>query len=91
MNLYVGNIAPAVNAVELQQMFAGVGQILYAKLSESGATEKGACGYAFVSVPNVDQARSAIGTLNGKVVKGEVLTVSLMDERPGVVGMTNRK
>jgi len=91
MNLYVGNIAPTVNAAELQQMFAGVGQILYAKLSEAAPANDGSCGYAFVYVPNADQARTAIGSLNGKVLKGEKLTVSEMAERRGVVGMTRQK
>jgi len=91
MNLYVGNIAPTVNAVELQQMFAGVGQILYAKLSEDDKVKAGDCGYAFVYVPNADQARTAIGSLNGKLLKGEKLTVSEMVERPGVVGTTRNK
>ena len=34
MNIYVGNIAAAVNPAELQQIFAGMGQVLYAKLAE---------------------------------------------------------
>jgi len=90
MNLYVGNLSPAVEATELQQMFAGVGQVLYAKLSESGEATSGTPGYAFVNVPNADQARSALTNLNGKLVKGEKITVCAMDERPGIVG-SNRK
>jgi len=91
MNLYVGNIPPSVQAVDLQQMFAGVGQVLYAKLSESGKDKDGASGYAFVYVPNADQARTALASLNGKLVKGEKITVSAMDERPGIVGNTRPK
>lgn len=84
MNLYVGNISPAVQAAELQQIFAGLGQVLYAKLSEKkSSADKG---YAFVYVPNADRARSAVESLNGKVLKGEPLSVSEMPERPGVVG-----
>ena len=85
-NLYVGNISPAVQAVELQQIFAGLGQVLYAKLSEvQDADDKG---YAFVYIPNAERAKSAVQTLHGKLLKGERLTVQEMPESPGVVGMS---
>jgi len=83
MNLYVGNIAAAVNPAELQQIFAGMGHVLYAKLAEK---EVGETGFAFVYVPNEERARDAVATLNGTVLKGEKLTVQKMSERPGVVG-----
>ncbi len=83
MNLYVGNIAAAVNPAELQQIFAGMGQVLYAKLAEN---DVGETGFAFVYVPNEERARDAVATLNGTVLKGEKLTVQKMSERPGVVG-----
>ena len=91
MNLYVGNISPSVRAADLQQLFAGVGQVLYAKLSETGKVKDSACGYAFVYVPNADQARTALASLNGKLVKGEKITISAMDERPGIVGSARNK
>jgi RNA recognition motif-containing protein len=85
MNLYVGNIAPAVQPAELQQIFAGLGQVLYARLAgHDGAASN--TGFAFVSVPNDDNARNAVAKLNGKEFKGEILTVSPMPERLGVVG-----
>lgn len=87
MNLYVGNISPAVQPAELQQMFAGMGQVLYAKLADK-ADAANSMGYAFVYVPNDEQARTAMTTLNGKLFKGEKLTVSPMSERPGIVGGT---
>lgn len=83
MNLYVSNIAPAVQAAELQQIFAGLGQILYARLGQTAAEGPG---YAFVYVPNDDSARSAVASLNGTLLKGEKLAVSPMSERPGIVG-----
>jgi RNA recognition motif-containing protein len=83
MNLYVSNIAPAVQATELQQMFAGMGQVLYAKLAANSAD---GAGYAFVYVPNAERARSAVASLNGAVLGGEKIAVSEMSERPGVVG-----
>lgn len=85
MNLYVGNLAPNVMPADLQHIFGGLGQILYAKLaqSEDGHTDRG---YAFVYVPNDDRARTAVASLHGAWLKGEKLTVSPMVERPGVIG-----
>lgn len=85
MNLYVGNIAPSVHATELQQIFAGTGHVLYARLAE-GEGAASHPGFAFVYVPNEDNARSVVARLNGKELKGEKLTVSPMPERLGVVG-----
>jgi RNA recognition motif-containing protein len=86
MNLYVGNIASAVQQTELQQMFAGLGQVLYARLAEDEKIESK--GYAFVYVPDNERARSTVASLNGTLLKGEKITVSPMSERPGVVGLS---
>lgn len=85
MNLYVGNISPAVNPAELQQIFSGMGEVLYAKLSD-GKAKNSDKGYAFVYVPDEERARAALASLNGKLLKGEALTVSQMSEHPGIVG-----
>jgi len=84
MNLYIGNISPGVKPAELQQMFAGLGEVLYAQLGMPESNPR-STGFAFVYVPNEERARTAVATLNGKELKGEVLTVSPMPERPGVV------
>lgn len=84
MNLYVGNLSRAVRHTDLQHMFEGVGQVLYARLAEED--EASGKGYAFVYVPNDERARTAVAALNGMELKGEKLTVSAMSERPGVVG-----
>jgi len=79
-----------VQPAELQQIFAGMGEVLYARLADVAAPGVGT-GYAFVSVPNEERARTAVATLNGHELKGEKLTVSTMPERPGVVGSTRKK
>lgn len=90
MNLYVGNIAPNVMPADLQHMFSGMGQILYAKLTQS-ENDGNDRGYAFVYVPNDDKARTAVASLHGTLLKGEKLTVSPMVERPGVIGGVTSK
>ncbi len=90
MNLYVGNLAPNVMPADLQHIFGGLGQILYAKLAE-GEDAHADRGYAFVYVPNDDKARTVVASLHGSWLKGEKLTVSPMVERPGVIGGVSGK
>lgn len=85
MNLYVSNISPAVQAADLQQIFAGTGQVLFAQLAD-GDGAGGCAGFAFVNIPNDDNARRALAKLNGQDLKGGKLTVCPMPERLGVVG-----
>jgi RNA recognition motif-containing protein len=90
MNLYVSNISPAVQPAELQQIFAGMGEVLYARLGNAGEARANP-GFAFVYVPNEESARTAVAALNGKELKGEKLTVSRMSERPGVLGAAAKR
>ncbi len=89
MNLYVSNISPGVVPADLQHVFSGLGEVLFASLKPAGdsRTEKG---YAYVYVPDDERARTAIAKLNGKILKGDKLTVSPMAERPGVIGNIGR-
>ena len=89
MNLYVSNISPAVQPAELQQIFAGMGEVLYARLGGAGE-ERADPGFAFVYVRDEESARTAVAALNGRELKGERLTVSRMSERPGVLGVARR-
>ena len=90
MNLYVGNLAPNVMPADLQHIFGGMGEILYAKLAQSPA-DRTDRGYAFVYVPNDDKARTVVASLHGTLLKGEKLTVSPMVERPGIIGSVASK
>jgi len=85
MNLCVGNLSPEVGTADLQHIFSGLGEVLFAKLTSvsDGRTDRG---YAYVYVPNDERARTVIAMLNGKLLKGDKLTVSPMVERPGVIG-----
>lgn len=89
MNLFVGNLSSAVRPSDLQHIFGSMGQILYAKfaIADASAQEPG---YAYVYVPNDEQARSAVATLDGTELKGSRLQVSPLSERPGVIGAVKR-
>lgn len=90
MNLYVSNISPEVGKADLQHMFSGLGEVLFARLTSAGDGPRDK-GYAYVYVPNDERARTAIAMLNGKLLKGDKLTVSPMAERPGVIGSTVKR
>ncbi len=85
MNLYVSNISPDVGKADLQHIFNGLGEVLFAKLTAISGGGAGK-GYAYVYVPDDERARTAIAALNGKLLKGDRLTVSPMTERRGVIG-----
>ena len=40
--------------------------------------------------PSSERARAALASLNGKLLKGEALTVSQMSEHPGIVGAAKK-
>lgn len=90
MNLYIGNLSPRVDHTDLQAMVAGMGHILYAKYAESSSVGAN-CGYAYLYVPNEEQARHVMARLNGHELKGARLTVSPMTERLGVIGSGRRR
>ncbi|HLQ26774.1 MAG TPA: RNA-binding protein [Acidiferrobacterales bacterium] len=79
MNLYVGNLARTVNEADLQLIFEGFGQIVFAKFAD--VREDGAKGYAFVYVDNDEQAQTAIDALNGTYLKGARLIVRPVIDR----------
>lgn len=79
MKLYVGNLARTVSEADLQLIFEGFGQIVFAKFVEiDDDTGKG---YAFVQVDDEQQAAIAVSALNGTYLKGLRLVVRPLVER----------
>lgn len=73
--VFVGNLPWEVTEEELQDLFADAGQVVSVKV----VTDKGTGqpkGFAFVEMASDADARKAIETLNGTVVKERALTVS---------------
>ncbi len=79
MNLYVGNLARTVTESDLQLIFEGFGQIVFAKFAD--VNEDGAKGYAFVQVDNDEQAQTTVDALNGTYLKGARLIVRPVIDR----------
>lgn len=79
MNLYIGNLSWTISEPELQQTFEAFGEVSSCKIVKDKMTNRSK-GFAFVEMPNDDEANAAISALNGKDVKGR--NISVNEARP---------
>lgn len=75
MNIFVGNLSFKTTEEELQREFEAFGEVDTVKIIMDQYTHKSR-GFAFVEMPNQDQATAAIAGLNGKELAGQTLTVN---------------
>ena len=78
--LYVGNIPFKMVEKELVELFTPVGNVIavfIVKDKENGRSK----GYGFVEMENPELAKKAIESLNGQIIGGRILKVSLAIER----------
>jgi RNA recognition motif-containing protein len=68
MNLYVGNLDYTVKEAQLQAMFSEFGEVSSVKVITDKMSGKSK-GFAFVEMPNDDEANEAIKNLNQKTIK----------------------
>lgn len=83
MNIYVGNLSRMVTEEKLKAMFEQYGSVMSVKLIKdkfTGAPK----GFAFVDMPNNNEAQDAIANLNGKELEGQRLRVN--EARPREAG-----
>ena len=75
MNLYVGSLAYEVTEDDLRQAFEAHGEVASANVISDKFTGRSR-GFGFVEMPKEDEARAAIGALNGMDLKGRTLSVN---------------
>ncbi len=75
MNIFVGSLSFKTTEEELQKEFVAFGEVASAKIFLDHETFKSR-GFAFVTMPNQDQATAAIAALNGKEINGFALKVN---------------
>lgn len=75
MNIFVGSLSFKMTEEELQKEFETFGEVDSVKIILDQATLKSR-GFAFVTMPNQDQATAAIAGLNGKEINGFALKVN---------------
>jgi RNA recognition motif-containing protein len=75
MNIFVGSLSSRTTEEELQKEFEVFGSVDSVKIILDQVTLKSR-GFAFVTMPNNDQATAAISGLNGKELNGLALKVN---------------
>lgn len=73
MNIYVGNLPWSATEADLTQEFGQFGAVSRVQIMLDRDTGRSR-GFAFVEMPNDDEARKAIEGMNGKNVGGRPLT-----------------
>ncbi len=76
MNIYVGNLSRNVKEEELKELFEAFGAVEKSTIIMDKFTGTSR-GFAFVEMPNDEEAEAAIAELNGKEVEGRTLTVNV--------------
>lgn len=74
MNIFVANLNYKIQTEKLQEIFEEYGEVSSAKIitdRESGRSK----GYAFVEMPNDEDANVAIEELNGVELEGRTIVV----------------
>jgi RNA recognition motif-containing protein len=74
-NLFVGNMSFQTTESDLTALFQGFGQVMRVHVAMDRETGR-ARGFAFVEMPNDDEAAKAIAGLNGKELGGRTLKVN---------------
>lgn len=80
-NLFVGNMSFQTTEDQLRSLFEPLGQVTRLRIITDKDTGR-ARGFAFVEMPNDDEATKAIAALNGKEVSGRALNVNEASPKP---------
>jgi RNA recognition motif-containing protein len=75
MNIYVGNLAYDANDEDVRSAFAAYGQVSAATVIKDKISGQSR-GFAFVEMPDSNEAQNAITSLNGAPLKGRALKVN---------------
>ena len=81
MDIYVGNLAWAVDSDALRGAFEQHGEVASARVIMDKFTGKSK-GFGFVEMPNEDEGNAAIEKLNGYELSGRALRVNKSDPKP---------
>ena len=74
MNIYIGNLNYRVKEADLRQVMEEYGTVDSVKLITDRETRKSK-GFAFVEMPNDDEAKNVIAELNGAEYEGRQMVV----------------
>ena len=75
MNIYAGNLPWELSEDDLRQAFEEFGEVATVTIIKDRFTGRSR-GFGFVEMPNTDEGEAAIGSLNGKDIKGRSIRVN---------------
>jgi RNA recognition motif-containing protein len=81
MEIYVGNLAYATKDDGLKAAFEKFGEVTAVRVVTDRMTGRSK-GFGFVTMPNKDQAQSAIDALNGQELDGRTVRVNESQPKP---------
>jgi RNA recognition motif-containing protein len=81
MNIYVGNVSYQMTDDDLRTAFEAYGDVESARVIMDRDTGRSK-GFAFVEMPDRDEAMAAIEGMNGKEIAGRAVTVNEARPRP---------
>ncbi len=81
MNIYVGNLSFDVKEENLQAAFESYGKVASATVVRDKYSGQSR-GFGFVEMPDANEARTAIASLNGKELLGRQMNVNEARPRP---------
>jgi RNA recognition motif-containing protein len=81
MNIYVGNLSFDAKEEDLKAAFEAYGQVTSATIVRDKYSGQ-ARGFGFVEMPDSNEARTAIASLNGKELLGRQMNVNEARPRP---------
>ena len=81
MNIYVGNLAYSLSEENLKSEFENHGEVTSAKIITDHETGRSK-GFAFVEMPNDEEAKTAIAELEGTELEGRALKVNQARPKP---------
>ena len=75
MNIYVGNVEPSVTETELKSVFSRYGLVEKVTMVKDEDDSVQARGHGYVEMPSVADGNAAIAAINGKRLRGQMLSV----------------
>ncbi len=75
MNIYVGNVAFTATEDQLTELFTEYGEVNSVKIITDKFSGRSK-GFAFVEMPNENEAKEALNALNGLEINGRNLSVT---------------
>lgn len=89
-NIFVGSLSFKTTEEELRKEFEAFGEVSSVKIIEDRETRKSR-GFAFVEMPDRQQAMAAISAMNGKELAGQTLKVNEAKPREARTGQSRER